>query len=83
MRRITRSRMIKRQLRQYYQEVVRRVQDAHQILILGPGESKNEFKKEMQKSKEVMVKKISVETADKMTERQIAARVKNFFAVSA
>jgi hypothetical protein len=74
---------IKRQLRQYYQEVVRRVQDAHQILILGPGESKNEFKKEMQKSKEVMVKKISVETADKMTERQIAARVKNFFAVSA
>jgi hypothetical protein len=70
---------IKRQLRQYYQEVIRRVQDAHQILILGPGEAKNEIKKELEKSKELALKKVTVEPADKMTERQIAARIRNFF----
>jgi hypothetical protein len=70
---------IKRQLRHYYQEIIRRIQDAHQILILGPGEAKTEIKKELEKSKELALKKVTVEPADKMTERQIAARIRRFF----
>jgi hypothetical protein len=70
---------IKRQLRQYYQQIIRRIQDATKILILGPGEAKTELKKEMEKSKELVAKKIIVESADKMTERQIAAKVRQFF----
>ena len=71
---------IKRQLREYYQEIIRRIQDANQILILGPGEAKIEIKKEIQKSRELALSKISVEPADKMTEKQIAAKVRQFFA---
>ena len=74
---------IERQLRRYYQEIIRKVQDANEILIFGPGEAKTEIKKELQKSRELVQKKLSVEPADKMTERQIAARVKKFFAVVA
>lgn len=43
---------IKRQLRQYFQEIIRRIQDANKILIFGPGEAKTELKKELQKSRE-------------------------------
>jgi hypothetical protein len=70
---------IKRQLHQYYQQIIGRIQDATKILILGPGEAKTELKKEMERSRELASKKITVETADKMTERQVAARVRQFF----
>ena len=70
---------IKRQLRQYYRVILRRTQDANKILIFGPGEAKTELKKEMEKSRELAAKKITLEAADKMTERQIAARVRQFF----
>jgi hypothetical protein len=70
---------IKRQLRQYYRVILRRIQDANRILIFGPGEAKTELKKEMEKSRELAAKKITLEAADKMTERQIAARVRQFF----
>lgn len=70
---------INRQLRQYYQRIIQRIQDATKILILGPGEAKTELKKEMEKSGELAAKKITVEPADKMTERQVAAKVRQFF----
>lgn len=70
---------IKRQLREYYQVIIRRIKDANKILIFGPGEAKTELKKEIEKSRELVLKKITVEAADKMTERQIAAKVRQFF----
>jgi stalled ribosome rescue protein Dom34 len=70
---------INRQLRQYYQKIIQKIQDATKILILGPGEAKTELKKEMEKSGELAAKKITVEPADKMTERQVAAKVRQFF----
>ena len=70
---------IKRQLHQYYQEIIGKIQDAHRFLILGPGAAKAEIKKEIEKSRELGAKNITGETADKMTEKQIAARVRNFF----
>ncbi len=70
---------IKRQLRQYYHEIIRKIKDANKILIFGPGEAKTEFKKELEKSQEQVLKKITVQPADKMTERQIAAKIRKFF----
>jgi hypothetical protein len=70
---------IQRQLRRYYQEIIRSIRDATQILMLGPGEAKIELKKEMEKSKELAAKKIALETADKMTDKQVAAKVRQFF----
>jgi hypothetical protein len=62
-----------------YQEIISRIQDANEILILGPGEAKTEIKKELEKSRELALKKVTVKPADKMTERQTAARVRQFF----
>jgi hypothetical protein len=70
---------IKRQLHAYYQEIMLSVRDATKILMLGPGEAKNELNKEMEKFPELAGKKITVETADKMTDNQVAARVRRFF----
>jgi hypothetical protein len=70
---------IKHQLRRYYKEIVRRINDADLILIFGPGEAKIELKKEIQKSKEFAGKIKKVESADKMTQRQIVAKVRAFF----
>jgi hypothetical protein len=70
---------IKRQLREYYKEILRRIGDADQILIFGPGEAKIELKKEIEKSKQLAARIKKIESADKMTKRQIVAKVKAFF----
>jgi hypothetical protein len=70
---------IKHQLRQYYKEILRRISDADQILIFGPGEAKIELKKEIEKSKQIAARIKKIESADKMTKRQIAAKVRTFF----
>ena len=69
----------KHQLRRYYQEIIRSIGDAGKILIFGPGEAKIELEKEIKKSKQLPSKIVGIEPADKMTERQIAAKVKKFF----
>ena len=69
----------KHQLHEYYQQIVRRIQDAKKILIFGPGEAKGELSKEIKKSKALAAKLVAVEVADKMTENQIAAKVRTFF----
>jgi len=68
------------QLREYYQQIIRTVQDARKLLIFGPGEAKGELEKEMSKSKSFVPKVLPLETTDKMTEKQIAAKVRKFFA---
>jgi hypothetical protein len=69
----------KHHLRQYYQKIIRAIQGARKVLIFGPGEAKLELEKEIRKSKELAGKIVGVETADKMTERQIAAKVRRYF----
>jgi len=70
---------IKRQLKQYYQGIIKKIEDMDRIYLFGPGEAKIELKKEIAKKRELAAKKLAVETADKMTEKQIAARVREFF----
>ena len=65
-------------LNNYYDEVIATIRDAGSILIFGPGEAKGELKNRIEKykpSKSV----VAVETNDKMTDRQIAVKVREHF----
>jgi hypothetical protein len=69
------------QLHAYYQRLIEKLRDADSIYVLGPGEAHVEFEKEITASKRMAPKIASVERVDKMTDRQIAARVREFFKV--
>ena len=65
-------------LNEYYDHVISCIRDAESILILGPGEAKGEL--ETRLAREALTARIvCIETADKMTDRQIAARVRQQF----
>ena len=72
------ERKFMKQLDTYYDEVLTCLGDADSVLILGPGEAKREFKKRLN-TKKFPVLVADVETADKMTDRQIAANVRQHF----
>jgi hypothetical protein len=63
----------------YYDDVITSLRGAKGILILGPGEAKGEFLKRL-RSKKLREITVDVETVDKMTDRQIAAKVGLHFA---
>ena len=67
------------QLQDYYQNIIRLIQGAKKILIFGPGVAKGGLEKEIKKSKALALKVSAVETTDKMTEKQIMARVRGVF----
>jgi hypothetical protein len=52
--------------------------EADSILIFGPGEAKGELEKRLA-SKGLSGRVVGVETVDKMTDRQIAAKVRQRF----
>lgn len=57
----------------YYDDVIACLRGAEAVLIFGPGEAKGEFNKRI-KSKKLSVRFVELETTDKLTERQIAAK---------
>jgi len=63
----------------YYEAVIACLRDAESILIFGPGEAKGELKKRLEKSK-LGGHIVGIETVDKMTDRQIATKVRQYFA---
>lgn len=65
-------------LDRYYDEVVAAVRDAEAILVFGPGEAKGEFKKRLDHAK-LGGRVVAVETTDKMSDHQIAAKVREYF----
>jgi hypothetical protein len=62
----------------YYEAVMAALRDAEFILIFGPGEAKVELKKRLEKN-HLGGRIAGVETVDKMTDRQIAAKVRQYF----
>lgn len=66
-------------LNKYYDKVIARLQKAKAILIFGPGEAKHELEKRIAHTK-AKVQVVGVESADKMTERQISTKVQKYFA---
>jgi hypothetical protein len=74
-----RQRVLTGHLNIYYDAVIAAIGDAESILIFGPGEAKGELKRRLERIK--MGKRIAaVEAVDKMTNRQIAAKVRKHFA---
>jgi len=65
-------------LNKYYDQVISRIRDAESILILGPGEAKGELEKRLE-SEALGGRVVGIETVDKMTDRQIGARVRQYF----
>jgi len=65
-------------LNRYYDDVVACIRDANAILILGPGEAKTELVARLG-SGALRACVVGIETVDKMTDRQIAARVRQHF----
>ena len=65
-------------LHEYYANVISFLHDADSILILGPGEAKGELKTRLE-SKARGGRTASTETVDKMTDRQIAAKVRQHY----
>jgi len=71
----TRDRQFASHLDGYYDKVIACIRDAESILIFGPGEAKGELEKRLE-SEELGGRIVGIETVDKMTDRQIAARVR-------
>ena len=65
-------------LSRYYDKVITLIGDAESVLILGPGEANEELKKRLE-SKPPHGRLIVLETIDKMTDRQIAAKIRRHF----
>ena len=65
-------------LNRYYDEVISSLRNAEAILILGPGEAKGELKKRLEKN-HVKGHEIELETVDKLTDRQLVAKVRERF----
>jgi hypothetical protein len=62
----------------YYDAVIASIRDAESILIFGPGEATGELKKRLKRNK-LDGRIVGTETVDKMTDRQIAAKVRRYF----
>ena len=66
-------------LSKYYAEVIAGIREAESIFIFGPGEAKVELKKHLE-SEGLGARIVAIETADKLTDHQIAAQVRARFA---
>ncbi len=62
----------------YYNAVIASIRDAESILILGPGEAKGELKKRLVRNK-LGGRIVGIETIDRMTDHQVAAKVRRYF----
>jgi UPF0288 family protein (methanogenesis marker protein 3) len=74
-----RDRQFGNHLNNYYEAVISLIRSADSILIFGPGEAKRELAKRLEHDgmKDCI---LSVETVDKMTDHQVAAKVRERFA---
>ena len=70
-----RDRQFGNQLNSFYDAVIAVIPEGTSIQIFGPGEAKGELKKLLE-SKDMGGRIVSVETVDKMTDRQIIAKVR-------
>ncbi|MDP3185793.1 MAG: hypothetical protein Q8M58_11010 [Anaerolineales bacterium] len=73
-----RDRKFGNQLNKYYDEVIAAIRDAESIQIFGPGEAKGELEKRIE-HEGLKAHILAIETVDKMTDRQISAKVREHF----
>jgi len=65
-------------LGRYYEGIVSFIRDADSIWIFGPGEAKVELENCLKRD-ELGARIVGIETVDKMTDHQIAAKVRDHF----
>src|SRR5512140_815838 len=70
-----RDRKFGNHLNDFYDKVIEVIRDADSIQIFGPGEAKGELEKRI-KHEGLKGRILAIETVDKMTDRQIAAKVR-------
>jgi hypothetical protein len=75
-----RDRQFGNHLNSYYDQVIAVIRDADSIQIFGPGEAKGELEKRLE-SEGLKAHILAIETADKMTDHQISAKVRERFPV--
>jgi hypothetical protein len=73
-----RDRQFGNRLNSYYTDVIALIRDADSIQIFGPGEAKGELEKRLE-HEGLKAYVLAVETVDKMTDRQISAKVRERF----
>jgi hypothetical protein len=73
-----RDRKFGNHLNSYYDEVIAVIRSADSIQIFGPGEAKGELEQRLE-GKGLKTRILVVETVDKMTDRQIATKVREQF----
>ena len=73
-----RDRQFGNHLNSYYDEVIAVIRGADAIQIFGPGEAKGELEKRLE-HEGLKGRVVDIETVDKMTDRQIAAKVREHF----
>ncbi len=73
-----RDRQFGNHLNSYYDQVIAVLRDAHSIQIFGPGEAKGKLEKRLE-SEGLKERIVGIETVDKMTDHQIAAKVRGHF----
>ncbi len=66
----------------YYKKVIETLKDAEHILVMGPGEARIELQKQFH-DKKTHARIAENEKCDKMTDPQIAARIREFFHTTA
>ena len=76
-----RDRQLGNHLNSYYDQVVAVIRDADAIQIFGPGEAKRELEKRLEHAG-LKASIFALETADKMTDHQISAKVRERFLTS-
>jgi len=74
----SRQRALTGELNTYYDAVGEALRGCGKVLILGPGEAKGELHARLVKMK-LGDRIAAVQTADKMTERQVIAKVREYF----
>jgi hypothetical protein len=75
------QRAFTKHLNGFYNEVFSCISAAESVLIFGPGKAKGELKNLMEQNN-LHDRVVVMESADKMTDRQIAARAHSYFASS-
>lgn len=63
-------------LRQYYQEIIKRIGAPERLLIIGPAEAKQELAAEIKNESALRNTAVKVEPCDLMTDNQIAAKIR-------
>jgi hypothetical protein len=74
-----RDRQFGNHLNSYYDEVIAVIRGADTIQIFGPGEAKGELEKRIEREG-LKAHILAIETVDKMTDRQISAKVRDHLA---